>query len=104
MFTVAHNTFFVIVYGLATSFDLQYGSSSGKLYKNMNVVDSTLSTVFTVYICSCITALMVTYIQVDTGSHKINDHTACCVKFKTSIYFMTVTLTGMFRVKQIVTF
>jgi len=49
MFSIAHNTFFVIVYGLATSFDLQCRSSSGKLYKNMNV-NSTPSTVFTVYI------------------------------------------------------
>jgi len=63
MFTIAHNTFFVIVYGLASSFDLQYGPSSGKLYKNMNV-NITLSKVFTVYILSsCITALMITYIQ-----------------------------------------
>ena len=49
MFTIAHNTFFVIVYGLATSFNLQYGPSSGKLYKNLNV-NSTLSTVFNVYV------------------------------------------------------
>jgi len=49
MFTIAHNTLFVIVCGLATSFDLQYPSSSGQLYKNMNE-SSTLSTVFTVYI------------------------------------------------------
>ena len=49
MFTIAQNTFFVIFYGLATSFDFQKGSSSGKLYKNMNV-NSTLSTLFTVYI------------------------------------------------------
>ena len=63
MFTIAHNTFFVIFYGLATSFDLQYGLSSGKLYKNMNV-NSTLSKVFTVYILgSCISALIITYIR-----------------------------------------
>jgi hypothetical protein len=50
MFTIAHNIFFVIVYGLATIFDQQYGLSSGKLYNNMNVVNSTLSTLFAVYI------------------------------------------------------
>jgi hypothetical protein len=49
MFTIAHNTLFVIVYGLGTSFDLKYGSSSGQLYKNMNV-NSIISAVFTVYI------------------------------------------------------
>jgi hypothetical protein len=37
MLSVTHSTLFVIVYCLAPSFDLMYRSSSGPLYKKMNV-------------------------------------------------------------------
>jgi len=37
MLSITHNALFVIFYRLETSFDLEYKSSFGQLYKTMNV-------------------------------------------------------------------
>jgi hypothetical protein len=37
-FSATHNTILAMGYCLATSFDLVYRSSSGQLYKNMNII------------------------------------------------------------------
>jgi hypothetical protein len=37
-FSNTHNTLLAIGYSLATSFDLVHRSSSGQLYKNMNII------------------------------------------------------------------
>lgn len=62
MFPVMHNTLFVIVYCMATSFDFQCRSSSSQLYKNMNINISYLTVLsYCSHSRSCIIGMMMTH-------------------------------------------